>query len=397
MNIRQYQTVEPYREPSGILNDLQYMGYGSEMEVSELSFLCGLVRVYKPKKVVEVGVAAGGTTAVLIDCIHKLNLDCKVYSVDLSDKYYRDLIENRKDKRKTGFLLNELDGHEEELGKHFFLTGKSLAERLEEIGSEIDFLILDTTHAMPGELLDFIAALPYLAQNAVVVLHDVVFQHKQSRQRRQPSPVFCTALLFQTVTADKFLNHQEIYPNIGAFKINEDTIKYAEDLFAALMIAWSYMPEKEQLEKYKEIIEKHYSADCVRLFCQAVLAADTWHNWSKENEKTSEVVRRMMLGIDRSSIHNILLYGAGKRGHALLALAKEWGIEINGFIISDNQKKTGCIEEIPVYVFSQISIKFNRDDTLIIQTADSIEIEYRLRQLNFQWFSLPEAFWKIYV
>ena len=395
MNIKQYHTVKPFPQPTGILEQLECDGWKSEMTDSELAFLCGLIRDHQPKKIVEVGVAAGGTTAVILSCVHELHLGCEIYSVDISEQYHRDLKKDDKSvMRKTGFLIKEISGYGNELSKHTLLTGKLLPERLDEIGDDIDFLILDTTHCMPGELLDFIAAFPYLAENAVVVLHDIILWHKQDRRRgRSSSPFFCTGILFQTVTADKFLNHQEIYPNIGAFRINKDTVKYITDLFVALMITWSYMLKSEQLAEYEKLIEKKYSAECLQLYQQAVLAADSWFNWNKEDEKIMEMVKGMMRGICQDSIQNILLYGAGKRGTKFIDLAKSWGVKINGFIVSDSHHKTESVKGLPVYSYSQIP--FHVDETLIIQTANSLEVEYRLRQSKFHWISLPDVFWNI--
>lgn len=390
MNIKKYQTVNPFNKPSNILNELGCAEGKSEMTVSELAFLCGLIRDYKPKKIVEVGVAAGGTTVVMLNCLHELRINCDIYSIDISEQYYRDLGENRNSvTRKTGFLVDEMEEYDKEIIRHSFLTGKLLPERLDEIGDGIDFLILDTTHFMPGEVLDFIAAFPYLTNDAIVVLHDVILQHKQDRRQQPPIPSFCTGILFQTVTADKFLNNQEIYPNIGAFKINEDTSKYIADLFMALMINWFYMLKNDELEKYEIIIKKYYPLECLQLFRQAVLAADTWFNWNDENKKIYETVKRMMTSITQ----NILLYGAGKRGTKFLSLARNWNIEIKGFIISDDQYKEESVCGISVYKYSQIP--FIVEETLIIQTANSLEIEYKLRQSKFHWLALPDAFWRI--
>ena len=37
----------------------------------------------------------------------------------------------------------------------------------------IDFCLIDTSHLIPGEILDFLMILPYLKDNATVVFHDV--------------------------------------------------------------------------------------------------------------------------------------------------------------------------------------------------------------------------------
>ena len=157
------KSVEMFYKPIEILRTLSVCDH--EMSCEQLSFLCGLIKEKRPKKVVEVGVAAGGTTCVLLKCVNEImGGGVEVYSVDLNEKYWRDST------KKTGYMLDELPlylkkGHE-------LFIGKYLPERLNEIAPErdIDFLILDTVHMLPGELLDFLAALPYLRKDAIVVL-----------------------------------------------------------------------------------------------------------------------------------------------------------------------------------------------------------------------------------
>lgn len=73
------------------IDDLSVRAYGDrkiEMTHFESGFLCGLLKRERPKKILEVGVAAGGTSAVLLKSIAMLDLDAKLYSVDLCHKYY---------------------------------------------------------------------------------------------------------------------------------------------------------------------------------------------------------------------------------------------------------------------------------------------------------------------
>lgn len=67
--MKNYKSVEPFNEPSNILNRIDNSIQKTEMSDSERGFLCGLLREHKPKKIVEVGVAEGGTTAVILECI----------------------------------------------------------------------------------------------------------------------------------------------------------------------------------------------------------------------------------------------------------------------------------------------------------------------------------------
>lgn len=261
--MKMYKAIVPFEEPSSILELLDGGGDRvTEMIDSERGFLCGLIRDFKPKKIVEVGVAEGGTSAVILNCIYQLSLDCTLYSVDLSERLYYD------QSKETAWQVKQAaqaKPAEIDLTKYKLLLGSVLPAQLDNIGREIDFLILDTMHIMPGEVLDFIAAFPYLTENAVVVLHDVNFAYGWKEPRG-----ISTAVIFQSVVAEKFINNQEGYPNIAAFQLNSDTSKYMGNVFTALMTMWSYMPEEKHLEEYEEVFQKSYPADFLRIFRQAV-------------------------------------------------------------------------------------------------------------------------------
>ena len=79
-----------------------------EMTKAEHGFLCGLIKKFQPGKVVEVGVAGGGTTAVVMKCLEAVSPDAKMYSVDISkvlqEKRQTEWISAGRSKR----ILNEL-------------------------------------------------------------------------------------------------------------------------------------------------------------------------------------------------------------------------------------------------------------------------------------------------
>ena len=122
-----------------------------EMSEFESAFLCGLIKKNNPRKILEIGVAAGGTTAIILQCIDYLGMNecCEVISVDLNKKFYR------KDGWDTGFLAEEIKAKLKRDVNHKFMLGKVLAEQIEIIGDKIDLVILDTVHFLPGELFDF--------------------------------------------------------------------------------------------------------------------------------------------------------------------------------------------------------------------------------------------------
>lgn len=93
-----YQSVELYSKPEEGITNLQY----SEMTSFQHAFLCGLIKENRPNKIVEVGVSAGGTTGVVLQCLKMLNIKATMYSVDLSERWYRN------ESYETGFAVKEM-------------------------------------------------------------------------------------------------------------------------------------------------------------------------------------------------------------------------------------------------------------------------------------------------
>ena len=56
----------------------------SEMTESEIDFIYDLLDKERPNKIVEVGVAAGGTTAAILEHIRNYDNKCCMYSIDKS-------------------------------------------------------------------------------------------------------------------------------------------------------------------------------------------------------------------------------------------------------------------------------------------------------------------------
>lgn len=230
-----------------------------EMTEFESAFLCGLIREKKPKKILEIGVAAGGTTAIILECLSQLdlNINTELYSVDCSELYYRGTGE------KSGYLAEEYKRVSGWEGKHSVFLGNYFPEVVAEIGNDIDFVVLDSAHCLPGELLDFLAVFPFLKPHACVVLHDIILNHIEN-----PAAI-ATQLLFDVVVAEKYLmkdvSREDGSPNIGAFVINDDTYKYIADMFRALNVTWHYLPDERVYEQHIKCFEDSYPADLVKL------------------------------------------------------------------------------------------------------------------------------------
>lgn len=93
-----YRSVELYNKPDEQIVNLSY----SEMTSFQRAFLCGLIKEHRPGKIVEVGVSAGGTTRVVLKCLQMLDIKAEMYSVDWSERWYRD------ERYETGFTVKEM-------------------------------------------------------------------------------------------------------------------------------------------------------------------------------------------------------------------------------------------------------------------------------------------------
>ena len=239
-----------------------------EMSEFESAFLCGALKTFRPKKILEVGVAGGATTAIILQSLENLGEPYEMHSVDIAEKFFRD------PSKATGFMAafakEKIFGRLH--GTHKFYLGKVLPQIIDEISGDIDFVILDTIHMLPGEVLDFIAMLPYLKVGTMVVIHDVVINQIGILEHHPRS--YSNAVLFSAVTAEKFLNFDEQgffrYPNIGAFKVNEQTAENIDNVFLSLILRWKYLPPDEQLVAYRKLYRRFYPAELCEIFQEAV-------------------------------------------------------------------------------------------------------------------------------
>ena len=189
-----------------------------------------------------------------------------MFSVDFAKNFYRD------ETKLTGFMAEEAK-QLLNVKNHKFYLGAGVTSFLEEIGKDIEFVILDTMHILPGEILDFLVVLPYLKSNAVVCLHDVALCQRSPGDRNSTA----TGLLFSSVTADKMINLlpddvnlKFAYPNIGAFQINDDTFKNVINVVMSLLIPWHYLPPVNELKNYNLFVNKFYDKDICKIYDEMI-------------------------------------------------------------------------------------------------------------------------------
>ena len=175
--------------------------------------------------------------------------------------------------RKSGFLVQELVP---ELASYYHLhTGSLGANHLDKVGDKIDLCIIDTVHAAPGEALDFLMVLPYLAPNAVIIIHDLAYHCLADKHHS-----IC-ALLFHTLVGDKtippqYAPYENLFQNIGSCILSPNQSTHADLYFRLLHLPWVYMPNAEDLAVFKEHITKHYSREYLLAFEHILALQKTW-------------------------------------------------------------------------------------------------------------------------
>lgn len=355
-----FTDVTLYQEPLGIFDKLpEYKKY-CEMSEFEQSFLCGMLKETQPKKVVEIGTSAGGTTAVILNCLAMLGNSVEMYSCDLTDVYYQDT------SLLTGFVVEKVKPYINDSGikiNYTLMTGDYAPNFLPKIGKGIDFLILDTRHCLPGEMLDFLACLPYLKPNACVVLHDVSMNVMINKN------AYATKFLFDTVVADKYimLTHDRpaSFPNIAAFKITDDTHKYIRDCFSALTITWSYIPNAKELKLYHDFLLTEYDSELVNVYDKAI---SLQMYIACKDFKDMGIYYDVFMNKWRKAKH-VIIYGCGLWGKRFLHIAEEYNLPVDCFAISDG-REIPELEGITLPVVHLSELQFDKKECLILLTVE---------------------------
>lgn len=233
-----------------------------EMEDNDIRFLVDLIRKYKPKNVLEIGVSAGGSSYYIL---RELKKNSKLTSIDTSKTYYRD------SSKEAGFVVEQLMGimPPERWTKYF---GYDIIEIIDQLraGKPFDFVLIDADHVLPSEFLSFLAVLPLTKKGTPIILHDIFLNYHYMITWKSPlNPhrlnCYCTGLLLSCVSS-KRKEMPEPFCNIGMFTADRITTENIMDVIHALYMPWHQMPSEELLNKYQIFIKNQYGELCSRYF-----------------------------------------------------------------------------------------------------------------------------------
>ena len=138
---------------------------------ANISWFYALIRELKPKRVVETGTAAGGTTSMILAAL-EANNSGKLISIDLpSEKGKNTMNWSLPERQKAGFLVPEQYKHRWELR-----TGDSkdlLVECLRE--EPCDIFIHDSLHTYEHMIWEYVTAFLNMQDGKIIISDDVLW------------------------------------------------------------------------------------------------------------------------------------------------------------------------------------------------------------------------------
>ena len=237
----------------------------SRMWDNQKEFLNGVIRKFRPKKIVEIGVAEGGGSSIILNAIQDIK-NAHLYSIDLSDH------------KNIGICVKNF--FPEYLNKWTLFTNNIAAKFMEQIGNNIDMVFIDSAHFEPGEILDFLIVLPFLKEGAIVGFHDIGNQITRSIDRNEWAPY----IIFNIIRGKTYLpsGNISLKHDIGIKILDKNQNKYIHDYFRALGGQWQYFPKENHIQLLLKYFKKYYDNECLIMLNETI---EFNKNFVKNNPK----------------------------------------------------------------------------------------------------------------
>ena len=344
----------------------------SQMSPTERRFINGLLRYYKPERVLEIGVSRGGGTVNILNAISDMP-NTQLYSVDVLTADWCGI------EAKTRFPdISD--------SKWRLITGKDTSELISELAEngKFDFAVIDSMHLHPVESLNFLSILPYLSDGAIVVLHDIsVFAFPKENGTNLASRILFSSIVGEKLSpvygdeVDK--NSLPGVINIVAIQISSDTRKYVSNIFDGLLHPWEYFPY-QYLDSVRGLLMKHYSTGDIAKFDKAREQSGVWL-LSGKRTFSGEKLRKMWA--EKFSVPTVF-YGAGYYMRNYLKRLSELDIPFDAQIWDMNAENIGKISGYQVLVPDfETAVKDSIAVITIKDNAIAREVRTKLEPLGY--------------
>lgn len=237
---------------------------GGEISAADCVFLAGLVASTGARNVVEIGVASGWSSAVILHALESAGMaNYAVNGIDLSPTFYLDA--SRPTGAAVAEMLPELEGH------YVLHTGRLAYEVTPELGP-IGLGFIDANHLHPWATLDLIALLPFLSAGAWVAMHDINLCRFPRHKHRNRGPFY----LFGSWPGAR-LNSTEALPMIGAVLLERQPADYLDVLCEILATPWETKLSAETLGLLSSFVTVHFGPGPAEKFRECCTAGSAPH------------------------------------------------------------------------------------------------------------------------
>ena len=233
-----------------------------EITEKDQRFLHGLIRKFKPKKLLELGVSSGGSSSLILNAIKDIS-NSKLYSIDRLNDWYQN------PSKKTGWAAKKY--FPDLIDKWTLYTGKNPSEYLEIIGNNIDFVFIDTVHLTPGEMFNWLEVLPFLKEESIIVFHDIFIMFV--KQNINKIRFYSNGQLLCYIRGKLILpsyDNNIFDRNIGAIKLDKNQKKFYKQYFIALGNLWQYFPKEKDITILRKHFKKYFGEKLVKIYDAAV-------------------------------------------------------------------------------------------------------------------------------
>lgn len=202
----------------------------SRTDYSSCIFILSLLEKLDPKTIVEIGVASGTSTLLMLKYLGDMERDARVWSFDLAEKYADDPTRNIAYLVTDNFAVPPSNW-----SLHTKATAADVASIMaKETGTlkRADFVYIDAHHGHPWPTLDCLVCLGFCKPGTWIALHDI------NLPRIMPEHQSWGAVyLYEGWTGEKCQDIGDL-PFAGAIKLSEDIERDIDNLFSILNKKW---------------------------------------------------------------------------------------------------------------------------------------------------------------
>jgi len=201
---------------------------------ADAAFLAQMVATQRPRTVVELGVASGASSAVLLHALDRLPAGepRTLYSCDVRPTCYFN------DAYATGQACRDMyPAPQSRWHQEFAMDARGLAQVLPPAGADLTFI--DANHSHPWPLLDLLHVTAFAKPHSWVILHDIdlPIQHPEHQ-------VYGPRWLFQAWPFNKVKGLGQ-WTSIGAVQLPDDLTLLMPLALALLEKPWEQAPSPE--------------------------------------------------------------------------------------------------------------------------------------------------------